>query len=362
MYNRARMANPYVAKVDIKELKDSEVLADILSSTIKSTVSVDLSKLKDNPKAFEAVVVKNIGSWISSGALPKFLKLYDKNNRSGAIDEIIRDGVCSFMQDIKPRKGRYKLGKDIPSTIKDCIEFFDSDTKSKVLKSIIEKQDSFYSYARKLLAQTAVELADSDSELIEVLNTFYKVMEKDAFFNITNRIQGGVQNPGVQRVLNKTKKFNVCTYTKAEVKADKSKRIELLKDIARAPSSAKNLNFIINFTTEDLEALAPIMRFNLLQWYYRDRFRCASRNYNRPDRYKKNIARMTKNTGLDKINLPPLSETALKNMLFSVGLKKNNEVVGFVEKYNAFKKIESGLAMTRDDAHKVFGRGMYFYY
>jgi len=359
MYNARK---PYVARVDIKDLKDSEVLGDILNSAVKSIVSVDLRKLQDSPKAFEMVVLSNISNWITTGSLPKFLKIYNKNNRSDAIDKIISDGVCSFMDGIIPRRGRYKLGKDIPNTIRDCAEFFDQDTKSKILASIINKNDNFYSYARKLLAQTSAELASSDQELISVLDTFYKIIEKDAFFEVVSKVQGGLQHPGVKRILGKTKKFNVCTYTKAEVKADKDKRVELLKDIARSPSSSKNLNFIINFTTEDLEALAPVMRFNLLQWYFKDRFKCAGRNHNRPEKYKKTIDKIVKSSGLDKVHLPALSENILKNILFSVGMKKNAEVTTFVNQYKAFKRIESGLSMSREDAHKTFGRGLYFYY
>jgi len=275
-------------------------------------------------------------------------------------------GIIAFVSKIEPRKPgrytRYKLGKEIPKAISGCVGFMDANTKTKVLSEILGKQDSFYPYARKLLAQTAAELASSDKELIGVLNSFYKVMEKKAFFEVVDKIPGGINNPGVQKVLDKTKKFHVCRYTKAEIKNDNDKRVELLKDIARTPSSAKNLNFMVTFSVKDLKSLASVMRFNFLQWYFKDRFRCAARNYNRPDRYQTQLDRYIKNTGLDKIQIETLGENDLNEMLFSVGLKKNDEVTKFVERYKCYKKIENKTAIQRDDVVKAFGNIGYYYW
>jgi len=367
MYRRKKYKKvEYGASIDISTVKDTEILKPILESAINSEVGVDLLKLKKSPKAFAVVVSANMDRWIKSGSLHKILKIYDDSVRTPELDKVINNGIINFVSKIEPRKpGRYssyKLGKEIPKAINGCVGFMDCDTKTKVLSEILGKQDNFYPYARKLLAQTATELANSDKELIGVLNSFYKVMDKKAFFGIVDKITNGINNQDVQKVLEKTKKFHVCRYTKAEVKNDDEKRVELLKDIARTPSSARNLNFMVTFTVKDLKSLASVMRFNFLQWYYKDRFRCAARNYSRPDKYEVQLERYIKNTGLDKIQLETLSDNDLNEMLFSVGFKKNNEVSKFVEKYKVCKKIENKISVQRDDIVQAFGHTGYYYW
>jgi hypothetical protein len=356
----------YIASIDIKTLNDNRILSSVLNSSTNTTISVDLTKLKASPKAFAVVMAANIDGWVKSGTLYKILKIYDESVRTPELDKIINNGIVEFASNIEARKPgrytRYKLGKEIPNAISGCIDFMDTETKSKVLSEILGKQNSFYPYARKILAQTAVELASSDAELVGVLNSFYKVMEKKAFFEIVDKITDGIDNPGVKKVLDKTKKFHVCRYEKAEVKNDSKKRVELLKDIARTPSSAKNLNFMINFSVSDLKEMASIMRFNFLQWYFRDRFKCTARNYSRPDRYKAQLDRYIKNTGLDKITIDTMTDNELTEMLFGVGLKKNDEVTKFVERYKCYKKVEAGISLQKDEVGKTFGRYGYYYW
>jgi hypothetical protein len=354
------------AYINIKAIKDPDILKPILDSAVSSEISVDLLKLKKSPKAFAVVMATNIDEWVRSGYLPKILKIYKDDVRTPELDKIINKGIISFVSKIGPKRpSTYKLGKETPKAINKCIGFMDSDTKAKVLLEILKKQNSFYPYAKKLLAQTATELANSDRELINVLSSFYKVMEKETFFEIVNKIPNGIDNPEVKKVLEKTKKFHVCRYTKSEVKNDSNKRIELLKDIARTPSSAKNLNFIVTFSIKDLKSLASVMRFNFLQWYFKDRFRCTARSYDKPElvkiRYQRQLNRSIKNTGLDKIQIETLSESDLNEMLFSVGFKKNNEVTKFVERYKCYKKIENRIAVQRSDIVKAFGAEYYYW-
>lgn len=358
-------ADKYKANIDIKTFKDLSILNPILDSSINAEISVDLYKLKETPKAFAIVVAANIDKWVKSGTLHDVLKMFDENIRTPELDKIINNGIIKFVSTIGVKKpGRYtvyKLGKEIPKAIDSCINFMDTNTKSKVLSEILIRRDIFYPYSRKVLAQTATKLANSDKELVGVLNSFYKVIERKTFFEIVNKVTDGIKNTEIQKILNKTKKFNVCRYTKAEVKNDSKKRVELLKDIARAPSSAKNINFMITFNINDLKELASIMRFNFLEWYFKDRFRCAARNYNRPDRYKIDLKRYIKNIGLDKIHLEPIKENELTEMLFGVGLKKNDQVQKFIDKYKIHKKIESGIALQKKDISSAFGNGYWYW-
>ena len=365
MYRRKkRIKRGHGAIVDIKTLKDVSVLNQILNSSVDSRVSVDLSKLKDSPKAFAVVVEANIDRWVKSCILNDVLKTYSDNIKTPELSKIINDGIIKFASNIEARKPgrytRYKLGKEIPRAIDGCMGFMNANTKSKVLSEILGKQDNFYPYSKKMLAQISTELASSDEELVGVLSSFYKVIEKKAFFEIVNRVTGGIKNVGVQKVLDKTKKFHVCRYTKAEVKNDAKIRAELLKDIARTPSSAKNLNFMISFDVNDLKQLASVMRFNFLEWYFKDRFECTAKNYNRPDRYKSDLEKHIKNTGLDKIHLEAMKEDELTEILFGVGLKKNDEVVNFVERYKYCKKIESGISLQKEDLTIAF-KGYYYW-
>jgi hypothetical protein len=362
MYRKTK----HIAYINIATFKNQDVLVPIIKSAVSSNISVDLSKLKKSPKAFSLVLAANIDDWAKSGALNEILKVYDKDVRTPELDRIINNGIIKLLSNAKARKPNkytvYKLGKEIPKAIKSCIGFMDDKTKSEVLSKILDKQDNFYSYARKLLAQTAAELANSDKESIEVLNSFYKVMEKKAFFDVVGKVTGGMSNPSIKKILDKTKKFHVCRYTKSEIKSDSKRRVELLKDIARTTSSAKNLNFMITFKVEDLKELASVMRFNFLQWYFKPRFRCAARNYNRPEKYKLQLNQYTKGTGLDKIEIDTMTDDELTELLFGVGLKKNDEVTKFIDKYKHYKKVEAGIPLDRKEISKTFGRYGYYYY
>lgn len=349
------------ANINIKTLKNSDELSFILDSSINAEITIDLFKLKDEPKAFAVVLAGNINKWIKAGSLHRVLEVYDESLQTPELDKIINNGLIRFLNNIQPRNKvniQYKLGKDIPNTINGCIKFINDDTKSKILYQILKKQDNFYPYARKMLAQTAVKLANSDGELVDVLNSFYKVMEKNIFFEIIDRVTGGIDNTGIKKVLSKTNKFNICRYTKNEVANDKKKRIELLKDIAKTPSSVKNINFVITFSVSDLKELASVMRFNLLQWYFKDKFICAARNCRNPVRYKMRVNKY--NQG--KVRLDITKEKDLTEILFGVGMKKNDDVSKFVEKYKCYKRIEGGKAIDKSDITSAFGKLYKYYY
>jgi hypothetical protein len=359
---RKKVTKPYMVQVDLKRLNDVDAVKSVINNADSTIANIDLEGLVGDPKTFAAVLSYNVEQWANTNMLPKILKLYNNGMRTPELDKIVNKGICSFLDNIKSKNKSYNLGKQIPNILKECSEYFDKDTKAKALSVIVDRHDKFYSYAKKILANTAVDFAESDKELLLVLNTFYKVMDKDTFFNVINKIPNGINNPDIQKVMSKTKRFNVCKYTKAEVKNDDKKRAELLKDIARAPSSAKNLSFIVSFTLKDLEELAPVMRLNFLEWYFKDRFRCTARNYNRPERYRKNIDKILANTGLDKVKLPNIPENKLTTMLFAVGIKKNDQVTNFVERYKAYQKLESGVSMTRAQAEKSFGKRLHYYW
>lgn len=329
-------------------------------------INIDLAKLVKDPKAFTDVLMHSIDSLAqSSYSMNKVLNLYKKSVRSPELDKLISGKIISQFENIQAKRGyrnRYKQGKEVPKVLDKCIELFDNEDKSRVLKAIFEKQENFYPYARKMLALTASSIASEESELVGVLNSFYKVMEKEAFFNIVEQINGGVEHKAVKKILDKTKKFHVCRYTKAEIKASKKKKIELLKDIARSPSSAKNLNFRVSVSVNELEELAPVMRFNLLKWYYKDRMKQASTCHSRPGDLQRRLNRTMKNSPTNNINMPNFSEKDLQKLLFTVGIKKNAETSQFTEAYKAYKKISQGLSMTRQEAQQAFGREYSYYY
>ena len=342
------LKHKYIANIDIKSIKDSDTLKHIVYSATCSKIQVDLEKLKTSPKAFTAVLAANIDNLIKTGLLSK---MYNDNIRNSEADNIVNSGIIKFTKNIKAKSKHtnYKHGKKIPEIIYSCIPFMTDNTKSIVLSEIIEKRNNFYPYSRKLLITVAVKLANSDKELLEILSAFYKVMDGKDFYKIAEKITDGPNNSHVQKILEKTNKFNVCNYTKSEIESNDKKRIELLKHIIRTPSSAKNLNFTVTFTAKDFKKVAPMMRFKFLQWCFKYKFGWyLTCYYAFPTTYKERVSKAEKNTGLDKIIIN-MNEKELYEILFSVGLKKNNEVIKFVNNYKCYKKINNGNPLTRNE-------------
>ena len=336
---------PFGIWVDIKKLNDQEAVDAILKSSSNAEIYVDLQKLKNDPDTFIKVLSSNIDDIVNLNSMSKLLKMYTKDIRTVELDKIISNKVCSYVENLKP-KARYKLGKEVPIALRECTGLLDEEAKSKILSLILDKNKSFYTYAKKDLAGVAIDLSKNDDDLASILNTFYKVLEKEEFLKIINNITDRIDNNKNKKILKKTKRFNVCRYSKAEVKNDADRRVKLLKDIARTPSSIKNMDFKIAFTLKDLENLASIQRFNLLKWYFNGKFNCAAYNYNRPNQYDSQISNYD---SIDKISLPNFSESELVNLLFSVSLKKYDEVTLFVNRYKVFKKFRSGMALTKKE-------------
>ena len=340
-----------------------------LAQAAQTYINIDLNKLVKDPKVFADVLCYSIDKLSSSPTkMGKVILLYNKSIRTPELDTLIGNKVISQLEAIQTKKSqwrgraRYRHGKDVPKIIEQCIDLFNDESRQKLLKLIFEKNEDFYPYARKMLIATASLIAEDESDLINILNNFYKIIDRDTFYNIIGKINGGMDNDIVKKIISRTKKFNVCKYTKAEIKSDRVKKIQLLKDIARTPTSVKNLNFKVVFGASEIEELAPIMRFNLLKWYYKEKFRAAAACYRFPNNLKTRLAQIAKTSPTGNITISSLKEVELKKLLFSVGLKKNAEVSQFMTAYDGFKQISQGIMLSRAEARSAFGRVYSYYY
>ena len=82
----------------------------------------------------------------------------------------------------------------------------------------LDNSDNFYPYAKKSLADVAVNICSSEPELIKILNSFYKVIEKYTFYNLVNKMDKGIENEDIKKILKKTK---TLVFISCEISNDK---------------------------------------------------------------------------------------------------------------------------------------------
>lgn len=324
-----------LTNVDIRKIKDFNTVREIINKSLDSYTEINLFDFAHDSEVMKTILKEQIDIWIKDGNISTNIKAF-KGINDYEIKDIVGKGFLNFISNLKCPSGyRRFYGQEVAKEIGACVNYFNKEDKPKIISKAVEKQDLFYPYAKKHLCSSLLGLASTDNEIILVLSSFYKVLNNKLLAQAIDSLTDGEKNKELRKILDKAKRFSVCKYSKDDL-SDKDKRIALIKDIGRTPTSTKNLRFDINITVDDLKHMAPVMRLKFLEWCFDDLFRHMRYNYN----YSWVLKRI-KAYKFNKIKIDLLSENDLRELLFTVGIKKNSRATKFIENYNKYRdKIE----------------------
>lgn len=235
-----------------------------------------------------------------------------------------------------------KHSMEYPRLIDLCASYITTEAKSKVLDIILKYQNNFTSNGRKSLSRSAVDfVSDEDSRAIEIFRTFYRILPKKSVDDLMTKIDGGMDHPEIKKVLKRTKRYQLYKYPEEETLNNHERRIELLKDLARTPSLIKKLEYDFHVTVDDIKEIAPAMRFKFLQFAFRkELYATKYASFYRPDSVKKDIENYRNR---QKLKMPLMSMEEIKDILFSVSISKNEEVVRWLGQYEKMLDFANGV-------------------
>lgn len=342
-----------------KSLKLSDiVLMSQNNSKIKELfcdveIEIPLCQLSKYPKLLTHLIknemnvksmFSNINNVISVARVNKQIKSID-------IDNMINDNIVETME----KYGSFCYAK-IPVLLKEIQNVLRPSVKSKIVKYFILNKDLFASQYKKQMINIISEFLSSYDDRVSFLKSFHRSIKVDTFDKIVSEVPNKIDDKNIKNILNKDKKLSAYyKFNKDDLKNDK-KREALIKYIIKTPTATNNLNFKVDIELDDFKKVAPMMRFKFLEWYYSDIFNQIGaygrfHHYYRPiDRYTLNKSKKTLN-----IQLEPISPDQIKQLLFSVSLKKNARTTRWFEKYKIYYRYINGTETpSRQEISKVW--------
>ena len=306
---------------------------------------------KTSPHSFVQNVSSEIRKHILGGRIEEILFHCNCSNvihPKSAVNDI-KNAVINDLLLIK--KGvNHSLGNGIIYSLKAVSKYLNQTEKNRIIDSLLENNECFYSYSRKNLADVLIEFTEyKDNRAFSILNIFLRTIETKTLDKILAKIDNGIENPDVKKILTKTKKFSHTKYNQIDVKTKPEVRRALIKEIANTTSIVKKLPFEVEVSLEDIKELPPAARLSFLQKAYKPEIYLAglmSRSSYYHSRYSSNIKNSMLEQRLaakmDLLKMPKIEKKDLEDLLFSVALQKNEEMTKFVKEYSIYLEALEG--------------------
>lgn len=385
-YYKNRINNKSV-KVDIDNIKDEEVKnkifdmmkgvyvsidistidKDIRSKLLKthklSEVPIPLDKIKNDRDLYNRFVADSIDSFENTHLLNDYIDFVKQNsyNSTKQINELLFRCLNNIDKKLVSPYHTIWYGGQIVRLVNVVSPYMNSETKKKFISSFGSNVKRFYSGSREGIVKTLLSLVEDENDLLNIVADNYRYMNGDTFDKVLDKVSNGADNPVIKNVLSKTKKFNATLYDEKKVKSDPKEKIKLLKDIARTPTSCKNVTFDIDFSFEELKKVAPVMRMNFLEWYHKEIFWTATRWCNNPKMFIQKLP-SSYQPGAKRVKLPVLNDEQLNNLLFTLTFNKTQRAIDFKNKYKGFIRLKNGDHFTKEEAMEYFGNVAKWYY
>lgn len=332
-----------------------------ISNMIQNINIKDIKKLAKDPKEFARRLNENpmpffkydhlIRGMLSITSLmkdPGFNSVFNKY-----FSEYLHTSMKNILE--KPWYG----GSDKIRILIKASPYIYSKSKNEHLKCFYDNINKFHNSAQKVILKEYLRNHQTDEkELINVFKIHSYKLNKDSLDFIIDNIKDGVKNKDIEAILNANKKIMPLKF-KSEDLTDDNKRIELLKNIAKTPTSARFLNVPVEFSMSDIKNLAPIMRFNFLSFIYKKKIHYGdlyyTKSYYNLNRVNFNINKWERKNGINKIKIPNLTKEQLAELLFAVGIKKNAQASQFLDRLNTFQDVMKILEEKERTQNKFLG-------
>lgn len=192
-----------------------------------------------------------------------------------------------------------------------------------------------------------------DEKILEVFDKFSRTLSiTDLKHIINNHIP--YLKPDLQKEINEAIKkmplYQLMSIDVSSVSTNQKERIKLLKLFSKTPTMIKKIKTKVHFSEEDILALPPVGRFNFIRNYYGYEVRSMKYYYNRTkDEMTKQVSKSKVRTGLYMLDLPNFDVEKMKELLFTVGIKKNKQLTSFIDGYEKYKNFTNQVEESKDE-------------
>ena len=239
-------------------------------------------------------------------------------------------------------KQKRKWGSDVlhnyvfPNFILENESYINQETKDQIIEQILKYNKNFYSKEKKVLVEMIIRFSeDNNQNLVGALREFHRILSAQRFDELIQKIPQGLDNPDVKNILSKTRLYDYLKYSEESIKDEKEK-IKLTKAIAKTPTLIKRLPFKVNIEFDHLKEIAPATRFRFMQFAFKRELDQSRYGWSFGEALKTKISYSKNKNKEQNLIMPSINLEQMKELLFSVCLKKNAEFVRWIKLYELY--------------------------
>ena len=225
----------------------------------------------------------------------------------------------------------------IVNTVLQYAKCLSKENRDRLIRECPGIAINFYYNAGKKLISSVSKLIDKNDTLLATYFIKYNCsnLNINCLTRLISIVPEGIKNKEIQNTMSRIPKYKAMVYDEAEVNNNFDVKIKLLKEITRTTSSMKNIPFKLKVGKEHLLKLAPVMRFKFLSHALRREIG-YSYLFDKVE-FKRKLSYYPSSSANVCIDI--ISPEDMKELLFSLTIKKNDKVSGWLEKYTKYYKL-----------------------
>lgn len=302
-----------------------------------------LRTLSQTPTLYYAVVFKDPAS-------PFVLNLYRLNEliyycdpsflETDEFKKHFSKRACELWAMTSTKDTRYGYArlhnKDFANMLAHAQAYLTEEAKSELVNIFVTNCKNFNPSAKKIMAGLATTFVkQEDAKALEVLSAFLRNLTAEGVGTLLKKIPNGLENPDVEKILKKTKMLGYLTFNEQDFNNNPKERERMVKAIGKTPTLIKRLPFEMKLTLDDLNNIAPAMRFDFVQFAFKYEHKYIRWGYTGTNLISR-VSWWKQKDKSDKLVMPMLTVEQMKELLFSVCLKKNTEFAAWMEFYSKY--------------------------
>jgi hypothetical protein len=258
------------------------------------------------------------------------------------IESCVENQINYVLAKKKPKYGN--LGNELPKLLKSCDSILSDSIKDSVVKKICSPMNDFYTYSRKSILEIAYKWARTEGQSLSIIKNHHRCLTEEMIGSLLKNVTGGLNHPDLKKIKDTSSIFSIIELNKLIVD-EKKHREKIIQIIAKTPSIMSKLDAKLTITLADLKKIPPVRRFNFLQYLYRPIF--GSTSYRGTYRYRLATIHLAKNKTI--LPIEKISKEDMKELLFSVAIRKNDEITTWWNRYEEYSKVLKKYGRSDDN-------------
>jgi len=251
------------------------------------------------------------------------------------------------------------IGLGTAKYINSAYDIVNSDTKQEIVKIAKKLIPISYTYVKRELLSIICKSVSSEGEAKIIISCYCSLLSCEQISKLLVLIPHPESDKNLQQHLKKSAFVSVM-YSDVNSTNDKDKRLQFIKSLIDKPSLLKHINDPIIITLDELKALPPGKRFNLLSSMFEvvfNQMRWWGESYyykNHPEHRLNELSKAVfQSKWLMKVRLDTIPDDDLKTMLFSKALNDNERITKWYDNYNKFINFKKETKKELEQLYNV---------